>query len=196
MPLAQTSTKDNAILLLITRDPSHPLAKHALRYAQALLELTSRDTTANDDTGRILKVFFYADGARTANGFNWQTADQLDITEGWQRLAEQYNLALPVCVSTALARGISDTDNARRHKLQARLENPNLHNSSNEDTEQNDASDDVVINNSVSSNSSNTRVHDNQRDRLELSNLAAQFSLVGLGELATLMSDAERVIQF
>ena len=191
MPLAQTSTKDNAILLLITRDPSHPLAKHALRYAQALLELTSRDTTANDDTGRILKVFFYADGARTANGFNWQTADQLDITEGWQRLAEQYNLALPVCVSTALARGISDTDNVRRHKLKARLANHDLHNSSHEDSEKDDANIDV------SSPSSDMKVNDNQQcDMLEPSNLAARFSLVGLGELALLMSDAERVIQF
>ena len=191
MPLAQTSTKDNAILLLITRDPSHPLAKHALRYAQALLELTSRDTTANDDTGRILKVFFYADGARTANGFNWQTADQLDITEGWQRLAEQYNLALPVCVSTALARGISDIDNVRRHKLKARLANHDLYNSSHEDSEKNDANIDV------SSPSSDMKVNDNQQcDMLEPSNLAARFSLVGLGELAMLMSDAERVIQF
>ncbi|WP_131668855.1 DsrE family protein [Psychrobacter pygoscelis] len=191
MPLAQTSTKDNAILLLVTRDPSHPLAKHALRYAQALLELSNRDSTANDDTAHILKVFFYADGARTANGFNWQTADQLDITNGWQRLAERYNLALPVCVSTALARGISDTDNARRHKLKARLENHDLHDSSHEDGEKDDA------NKAVSSPSSNIKVHDSQQcGRLELSNLAARFSLVGLGELATLLSDAERVIQF
>lgn len=191
MPLAQTSTKDNAILLLVTRDPSHPLAKHALRYAQALLELSNRDSTANDDTARILKVFFYADGARTANGFNWQTADQLDITNGWQRLAERYNLALPVCVSTALARGISDTDNARRHKLKARLENHDLHDSSHEDGEKDDA------NKAVSSPSSNIKINDNlQGGRLELSNLAARFSLVGLGELATLLSDAERVIQF
>lgn len=39
------------------------------------------------------------------------------MTKEWQTLAEQFQLALPVCVSTALSRGISDTDNSKRHQL-------------------------------------------------------------------------------
>ncbi|WLG14904.1 sulfurtransferase complex subunit TusD [Psychrobacter cibarius] len=97
-------------LLLITADPSHPLAHLALRYARAYL----KNTVNNKDT---LNVFFYGDAAHTANGLRWQSADQINLTKEWQTLAEQFQLALPVCVSTALSRGISDTDNSKRHQL-------------------------------------------------------------------------------
>ena len=102
-------------LLLITADPSHPLASLALRYARAYLEnLATKEDTDND---KKLNVFFYADAAYTANRLRWQSADQADLTKAWQNLAEQYQLSLPVCVSTALSRGISDADNSSRHQL-------------------------------------------------------------------------------
>ena len=100
-------------LLLITKDPSHPLAHLALRYARAVLEQTN--TTDNDAP---LKLFFYADGAHIANRLRWQSAEQVNLTQEWQNLAEQHNISLPVCVSTALSRGISDSDNSARHQLQ------------------------------------------------------------------------------
>lgn len=114
-------------LLLITKDPSHPLAHLALRYAQAYLQLS--DITPNHDItdshdkidnppANALNLFFYADGAHTANRLYWQTADQTNLTQKWQTLAKQYQISLPVCVSTALSRGISDTDNSSRHQLQ------------------------------------------------------------------------------
>lgn len=113
-PLSITPTANTAAtltpLLLITADPSHPLAAMALRYAQAYL--------ASCKNEQALQVFFYADGAHTANRLRWQSADQADITQAWQALAEQYQLSLPVCVSTALSRGISDEDNSQRHQLQ------------------------------------------------------------------------------
>lgn len=111
-------------LLLITADPSHPLAALALRYASAYLAAngdgnididTATGPTANS---AALQIFFYADGAHTANRLRWQSADQSDITKAWQQLAERYQLRLPVCVSTALSRGISDADNSQRHQLQ------------------------------------------------------------------------------
>ena len=102
-------------LLLITKDPDHPLASLALRYAQALLEHpTFTDAAINEQP---LQVFFYADAAHIANRLRWQAADQLNLTQQWQTLAEQYSLPLPVCVSTALSRGISDADNSTRHLL-------------------------------------------------------------------------------
>lgn len=119
-PTAHTLTP----LLLITVDPSHPLAALALRYASAYLAAngdgnididTATDPTANS---AALKIFFYGDGAHTANRLRWQSADQFDITKAWQQLAERYQLRLPVCVSTALSRGISDADNSQRHQLQ------------------------------------------------------------------------------
>ena len=100
-------------LLLITKDPSHPLAHLALRYARAVLEQTNK--TDNDAP---LKLFFYADAAYIANRLRWQSAEQVNLTQEWQNLAEQYSMSLPVCVSTALSRGISDSDNSARHQLQ------------------------------------------------------------------------------
>ncbi|WP_442966467.1 sulfurtransferase complex subunit TusD [Psychrobacter sp. PL19] len=156
-------------LLLITADPSHPLAHLALRYARALLQLTVTATAASnegdDGTGQLnssdvphspatsdnikqpLNIFFYADAAYTANRLRWQSADQLNLTQQWQRLSEQYQLPLPSCVSTALTRGISDTDNSARH-------------------------------------------------RLDGENLATGFHLVGLSELAMMMQGDCRLIQF
>ena len=108
-------------LLLITADPSHPLAYLALRYARAYLQSASTDNKEGNSTNHensVLNLFFYADAAHTANRLRWQSADQSNITQEWQALAVQYNLVLPICVSTALSRGISDTDNSARHQLE------------------------------------------------------------------------------
>lgn len=114
LTVTQTSTANTAApltpLLLITADPSHPLAALALRYAQAYLA-----SPVNEPN---LQVFFYADAAQTANRLRWQSADQLDITKAWQQLTQDHQLRLAVCVSTALSRGISDVDNSQRHQLQ------------------------------------------------------------------------------
>ena len=147
-------------LLLITADPSHPLAHLALRYARAYLNgAANSDTINNTDTNStgscdnaaseqpLLNVFFYGNSAHIANRLRWQSADQLDLTKEWQSLAEQYQLPLPVCVSTALSRGVSDVDNSSRHQLDG-------------------------------------------------ANLATGFTLVGLSELAMMMQDDCRLIQF
>lgn len=114
-------------LLLITTDPSQPLSHLALRYARTFLEQVKLQQTqlvnknneqevVENDT-QSLNVFFYADAAHIANRLRWQSADQTDLTQEWQALAKQYQLSLPVCVSTALSRGISDNDNSARHQL-------------------------------------------------------------------------------
>lgn len=131
-------------LLLITADPSHPLAHLALRYTRAYLQNAAN---ADEINSAPLNVFFYGDAAHISNRLRWQSADQINITKEWQNLAEQYKLALPVCVSTALSRGVSDTDNSTRHQLDG-------------------------------------------------SNLAAGFTLVGLSELAMMMQNDCRLIQF
>ena len=108
-------------LLLITTDPSHPLAYLALRYARAYLQSAASVDNAARSTNHenpVLNIFFYADAAHTANRLRWQSVDQINVTQEWQVLAKQYNLALPVCVSTALSRGISDADNSARHQLE------------------------------------------------------------------------------
>ncbi|ATZ63656.1 sulfurtransferase complex subunit TusD [Acinetobacter bereziniae] len=90
-------------LLLITAAPSSIHAWHALGLAQAL--------KAKDQEFR---VFFYQDGVQVANNLQWIPDDQRNLSVEWQKLA----IRLPVCVSAALARGITDQENAKRHQIQ------------------------------------------------------------------------------
>lgn len=93
-------------LLLITSSPHSPNTKHALDFATDKLK-----------NGDDVRMFFYGDGAYVANRLRWQSADVPDVADGWIKLHDEYALALPVCVGTALARGITDIDNATRHGL-------------------------------------------------------------------------------
>jgi tRNA 2-thiouridine synthesizing protein D len=118
-------------LLLLTSAPESHLAWHAVRLARALL--------SSDET---VRVFFYQDAVSVVNALRWQPADEPSLQTAWQTL----DIDLPVCVSAALNRGISDHANASRHQL------PHA-------------------------------------------NLATGFRLTGLGELAELMIQADRVVQ-
>ncbi|WP_445115635.1 sulfurtransferase complex subunit TusD [Acinetobacter sp. WZC-1] len=89
-------------LLLITSAPVSIHAWHALGLAQALKE-------KKED----FRVFFYQDAASVASHLQWLPDDQRDLTREWQELS----IRLPVCVSAALARGITDQENAHRHQL-------------------------------------------------------------------------------
>ena len=89
-------------LLLVTASPYSRLAYHALRLAQAM-----------HGKNHHFQVFFYQDAVMTANANLWRSEDELNITHAWQAL----NIPLSVCVSAALNRGVSDEENAHRHKL-------------------------------------------------------------------------------
>lgn len=162
------------VLVLVTKDPAHPIAAHALRYVKAYLaqQNTLSDESQNHKTHPqepSLSVFFYADAAATANRLRWQSADQPNLTADWQQLADSYGLDLPVCVSTALARGVTDKDNASRHHLAA------------------------------SSHTKDGNSSDNFSESYSDSysvNLASDFRLVGLGDLSTALHSADKVIQF
>ena len=119
-------------LLLITSSPTSILAWHTLGLAQALKQ-----------KGENFRVFFYQDGVNVANALQWVPDDQRKLSSEWQKLG----IRLPVCVSAALARGITDQENAQRHNIQQH-------------------------------------------------NLAEQFELVGLGELADAVQAADRLLQF
>lgn len=90
-------------LLLITAAPTSIHAWHALGLAQAL--------KAKNQTFR---VFFYQDAVQVANSLQWVPDDQRNLSVEWQKLA----IRLPVCVSAALTRGITDQENAKRHQIQ------------------------------------------------------------------------------
>ncbi|TCM66436.1 tRNA 2-thiouridine synthesizing protein D [Acinetobacter calcoaceticus] len=89
-------------LLLITTAPTSIHAWHAFELAKALLEKKQQ-----------VRVFFYQDGVMVANELLWVPDDQRNLAKEWAQLA----IRLPVCVSAALARGITDRENAARHQL-------------------------------------------------------------------------------
>lgn len=90
-------------LILVTSAPTSIYAWHALGLAQAL-----------HNKNQEFRVFFYQDGVSVANALQWVPDDQRHLIHAWQAL----NIRLPVCVSAALARGITDQDNAQRHNIQ------------------------------------------------------------------------------
>lgn len=89
-------------LILITSAPTSIHAWHALGLAQAL-----------HSKNESFRVFFYQDAVTVANNLQWVPDDQRKLTQAWQNLA----IRLPVCVSAALARGITDEENAKRHGI-------------------------------------------------------------------------------
>ena len=89
-------------LLLITSAPTSIHAWHALGLALAL-----------QHKNEAFRVFFYQDGVAVANELQWVPDDQRNLKTEWQKLG----IRLPVCVSAALARGICDAENAKRHQL-------------------------------------------------------------------------------
>lgn len=93
-------------ILLITCPPTSLASKQAL-------DIACQHLTAK----QALSVFFYGDGVIVANRLRWQTDNGFDSAKAWIDLHDRFGLLLPVCVSAALARGISDKDNAYRHGL-------------------------------------------------------------------------------
>lgn len=89
-------------LLLLTTHPTERLAWHSFELAQSLLKKQQK-----------ISVFFYQNAVHVANGLNWRPTDELSLSDKWRSL----HIDLPVCVSAALARGITDQDNADRHNL-------------------------------------------------------------------------------
>ena len=90
-------------LLVITAAPQSIYAWHALGLAHALQQ-----------QNHPFQLFFYQDAVQVANCLNWVPDDQRHLTHEWQKL----KVRLPICVSAALSRGITDADNAARHQLQ------------------------------------------------------------------------------
>lgn len=90
------------ILIVLLSAPTTPLAWHGYRLAETLKQQQ-----------RPFRVFFYQDAAFIAHQQRWHPQDQLDLTLLWQQL----EIDLPVCVSAALQRGVTDSENAERHQL-------------------------------------------------------------------------------
>ena len=116
--MPNTSTLDTPIVMLMTHAPSHPLTKQALECAQSLWANDSKTTVEqNPLTTTDFKIFLYSDAVMLANRLIWLPEDIENMAKNWQRFAMSHHLTIQVCVSAALARGVTDADNATRHQL-------------------------------------------------------------------------------
>lgn len=143
-PNLDMPTTGEPTLLILTHSPSHASTELGLHYAK---QFCQNWQIAKPDTPIALSIFCYGDAAYLANRLIWLAADMPNFAKDWQQLAIEYNLKIQVCVTTALARGIVDSENAQRHQLEG-------------------------------------------------DNLANNFELVGLGELAMLLHQHQHVYQF
>ncbi len=100
--LASNRAECMRIVMILTAAPEHPMAWHAVHLAESLSQM-----------GHQVLPFFYMDAVRVANSLQRQPSDQPCLLRQWQQLP----LDKPVCVSAALARGVTDADNQQQHQL-------------------------------------------------------------------------------
>lgn len=62
-------------------------------------------------------VFFYQDGVTNANALTSPASDEFDLVRDWQRLHDESQVALHICVAAALRRGVVDETEAQRLQL-------------------------------------------------------------------------------
>jgi len=95
--------------LHITHAPhSSKTAMTALLFARKLVE---RKHT-------ISRIFFSGDGVYNGNALCIVPQDEINIPLAWQKLAQDNDIELIVCISSALKRGIIDKTEAQRYEKQ------------------------------------------------------------------------------
>nr|WP_318383318.1 sulfurtransferase complex subunit TusD [uncultured Enterobacter sp.] len=65
----------------------------------------------------LVSVFFYREGVYNANQLTAPASDEFDLVRAWQKLHDEHNVALHICVAAALRRGVTDETEARQLKL-------------------------------------------------------------------------------
>ncbi len=82
-------------------------AMTALKFAQTLLE----------ENHTIARVFFLQEGVYTASHLMYPPKDEINIHTAWVDLAKRAGIALDVCISAALRRGVVSEDEVKRNGL-------------------------------------------------------------------------------
>ena len=65
----------------------------------------------------ISRVFFYGDGVLNANALSTVPQDEINLPRAWDEFLTNHNIESVACVSSALVRGILDSDESARHKM-------------------------------------------------------------------------------
>ncbi len=88
---------------------SSEAAGSAYRFTRALL----------DEGHEIHRLFFFSDGVHNANRLTVAAQDEINLPAEWHRLIENYELDSVVCVSSAIKRGVINSEEAERYELDA-----------------------------------------------------------------------------
>ena len=94
-------------LLVATSPASSQGAMTAYQFARA----------AVSQGHEIYRVFFYGDGVLNANALSTVPQDEINLPRAWDEFLTNHNIESVACVSSALVRGILDTDESARHKM-------------------------------------------------------------------------------
>jgi tRNA 2-thiouridine synthesizing protein D len=86
-----------SLAVVITTPPYSHLTITALNYIEAALAIDID----------VIGVFFYQDGVMHANENISIASDEYQAIKHWQRLHEQYQLPLHICITAAEKRGIA-----------------------------------------------------------------------------------------
>jgi tRNA 2-thiouridine synthesizing protein D len=93
-------------LLVLSSPGSGHSARSAAEFARCVI------SRGHD----IHRIFFLDAGTYAGSNHNVTPQDEEDPTQGWIELAEQHNVELILCVSSALRRGLLDEIEAQRYE--------------------------------------------------------------------------------
>lgn len=83
-----------------------PAARSALRFCRALL----------GQGHEIYRLFFFRDGVHNLSPLAVVPQDEMDLFAGWQLLIREHGIDTVACVTSALKRGVIDSQEATRYE--------------------------------------------------------------------------------
>ncbi len=105
--LAQTAMTKLKFSIVVHSAPySSAAANSALMFCQAVL----------DQGHEIYRLFFFRDGVHNVSSLAITPQDECDIQRKWEELIVSYNIDSVACVTSALKRGVIDSQEATRYE--------------------------------------------------------------------------------
>ncbi len=96
-------------VLVYAAPTSSEAANSALQFTRSLL----------DEGHEIYRLFFFSDGVHNANRLSVTAQDEINLPNEWHKLIKNYELDSVVCVSSAIKRGVINSQEAERYELDA-----------------------------------------------------------------------------
>ncbi|MCI5106125.1 MAG: sulfurtransferase complex subunit TusD [Pseudomonadales bacterium] len=93
---------------------------YAAPYSAQAAESAYRFTSTLLDEGHsVYRLFFFSDGVHNLGKLAVSGQDEINLPQRWQDLIERHELDSVACVSSAIKRGIINSQEAQRYELDA-----------------------------------------------------------------------------